>query len=320
MSKPGRHKKAPSAATLEASDNETFAENNFMTKNSTATANVIPFRSKELLLVERDGSPFVPMKPVVEGMGLSWAAQTVKLNSNKSRWGVSIIEIPSASGDQSYLCLPLRKLFGWLMSIHANKVKPELRANVIAFQEECDEALWSYWNRGASSASSKRQPKALPGGLSIDQREAVKELVKARVEALPKEKQAKGAITCWSALKSKFGCSYKEISPEQYADAVSLVARVELDGEYIEHAPSLTGRRFILSFDHEGKERVTPIPSDAYVMTHHKMLDALASGDAHIGTDELFRFVAAATEQLFRRSNWAQAQLTRAKEAGFKVA
>ena len=83
-------------------------------------------------------------------------------------------------------------------------------------------------------AKSKRPPKLLPNGLSADQQEAIKGLVKARVEALPQSKQAKAAITCWSALKSKFGCSYKEIDAAQFAEALSLVARLPLEGELLE--------------------------------------------------------------------------------------
>ncbi|MCR7162897.1 hypothetical protein NS899_32270, partial [Pseudomonas aeruginosa] len=66
-----------------------------------------------------------------------------------------------------------------------------------------------------------------------DQQEAIKALVKARVDELPEGKRAKAAITCWSSLKSKFGCTYKEISPEQFTDAVSLIARVVLEGELL---------------------------------------------------------------------------------------
>ncbi|HCE9376400.1 Rha family transcriptional regulator [Pseudomonas aeruginosa] len=82
-------------------------------------------------------------------------------------------------------------------------------------------------------AKSKRPPKLLPNGLSADQQEAIKALVKARVDELPEGKRAKAAITCWSSLKSKFGCTYKEISPEQFTDAVSLIARVVLEGELL---------------------------------------------------------------------------------------
>lgn len=83
-------------------------------------------------------------------------------------------------------------------------------------------------------APSRRKQKALPNGLTLEQQDAIKGLVKARVETVTPDRRAKAAITCWSALKSKFGCTYKEIEPEHFTDAVSLVARVPLEGEYLE--------------------------------------------------------------------------------------
>ncbi|WP_180095512.1 MULTISPECIES: phage antirepressor N-terminal domain-containing protein [unclassified Acinetobacter] len=112
------------------------------------TQMTVPFHNTELYLVEHNGQPYVPMRPVVEGMGLTWASQTVKFNSNKARWGVSIIETPTLSGIQEMLCIPLRKLFGWFTSISPNKVKPELRETVITYQNECDDVLWGYWTKG----------------------------------------------------------------------------------------------------------------------------------------------------------------------------
>ena len=53
------------------------------------------------------------------------------------------------------------------------------------------------------------------------------------MDVLPQDKRAKAAITCWSALKSKFGCTYKKIQPDQFTDAASLVARLPLEGEYL---------------------------------------------------------------------------------------
>ncbi|EOU8850700.1 hypothetical protein ACN0AZ_005431, partial [Escherichia coli] len=65
------------------------------------------------------------------------------------------------------------------------------------------------------------------------QQEAIKQLVMSRGQSLPKEKQAKAMITMWSSLKSHFGCSYKEIREEQFTEALSLAARVPLEGEFI---------------------------------------------------------------------------------------
>ena len=32
------------------------------------------------------------------------------------------------------------------MTISPNKVKPELKDTIIKYQDECDDALWSYWS------------------------------------------------------------------------------------------------------------------------------------------------------------------------------
>ena len=120
-----------------------------MTLNS-LTEIKVPFHSAELYLVEHGGQPYTPMKPIVEGMGLAWQAQLAKLNANPKRWGITKIVIPTLGDLQEMVCLPLRKLFGWLMTISPNKVKPELRDTVIKYQEECDDVLWDYWIKGSN--------------------------------------------------------------------------------------------------------------------------------------------------------------------------
>lgn len=108
----------------------------------------VPFHGNTLYVVDHNGQPHTPLKPIAEGMGLDWRGQHAKITANTARWGVEIISIPSASGQQDTACLPLPKLPGWLMTIHANKVRPEIRDRIITYQNECDDALWDYWTRG----------------------------------------------------------------------------------------------------------------------------------------------------------------------------
>lgn len=115
----------------------------------------VPFHSAELYLVEHNGQPYTPMKPIVEGMGLAWQSQLAKFNSNAKRWGITKIVIPTLGDLQEMVCLPLRKLFAWLMTISPNKVKPELRDTVIMYQNECDDVLWDYWTKGQAINSRK---------------------------------------------------------------------------------------------------------------------------------------------------------------------
>ncbi|MHB2063475.1 phage antirepressor N-terminal domain-containing protein [Serratia marcescens] len=107
------------------------------------------FHGDKLYIVEHKGEPYVAMKHVVEGMGLNWKAQYTRL---KQRFDTCVVEmtmqIPGDDQRRLVICLGLRKLPGWLMTINANKVKPEIRAKVIQYQQECDDALYDYWTKG----------------------------------------------------------------------------------------------------------------------------------------------------------------------------
>ncbi|EEJ8445355.1 phage antirepressor Ant [Salmonella enterica] len=193
----------------------------------------VPFHGAELYVVNHNGEPYTPMKPIVEGMGMDWASQFTKM---KQRFKTSIVKItmqlPGDEQRREIICLALRKLAGWLQTISPNKVRPEIRDKVIQYQEECDDVLYEYWTKG-HVVNPRKAKKALPGKITTEQQEAIKQLVMSRGQSLPKEKQAKAMITMWSSLKSHFGCSYKEISEEQFTEALSLAARVPLEGEFI---------------------------------------------------------------------------------------
>ncbi|WP_114152642.1 phage antirepressor N-terminal domain-containing protein [Chromobacterium haemolyticum] len=149
----------------------------------------VPFRGATLYLVERNNEPYTPMKPIVEGMGLDWKAQYRRLTDSVERWGMVIMTIPSGGGGQEMMCMPLRKLAGWLMTIQTNRVKPEIRDHIVAYQNECDEALWQYWTTGMAI-----KPGISPPPPARD----------AFLEMLVKE-FGKGNLAAAELLKSRYG-------------------------------------------------------------------------------------------------------------------
>ena len=106
----------------------------------------VSFYESQLSIISFDGKPYIPMRPLVENMGLDWKSQHSKI---KSRFSTCVVNITTQlSGDiqnRDHTCLPMSKLFGWLMTISPNKVKPELSEKVIRYQNECDEVLSNYW-------------------------------------------------------------------------------------------------------------------------------------------------------------------------------
>ncbi|MEZ9734841.1 phage antirepressor N-terminal domain-containing protein [Vibrio sp. 10N.261.52.E6] len=108
----------------------------------------VPFHGSNLIVINHDSEAHIPMKPIVEGMGLDWSYQSRKLGSNKERWSVAVIAtVAQDSKNRDLLCIPLRKLFGWLQTLQPNRVRKEIRDKVIQYQNECDDVLWRYWNQ-----------------------------------------------------------------------------------------------------------------------------------------------------------------------------
>ncbi|EIY8183398.1 phage antirepressor Ant [Salmonella enterica subsp. enterica serovar Schwarzengrund] len=193
----------------------------------------VPFNGQQIITAMAAGVAYVAMKPIVENLGMSWSTQQTKLMKQISKFNCVHMNMVAADGKlRKLLCLPLKKLNGWLFSINPEKVRADIRDKLIQYQEECFSVLHDYWTKG-HVVNPRKAKKALPGKITTEQQEAIKQLVMSRGQSLPKEKQAKAMITMWSSLKSHFGCSYKEISEEQFTEALSLAARVPLEGEFI---------------------------------------------------------------------------------------
>jgi hypothetical protein len=197
----------------------------------------VPFHGAELYVVERNNQPYTPMKPIVEGMGLDWGGQHKKLAANQDRWGVSVMEIPSAGGVQDALCLPLRKLGGWLMTVHASRVRPEIRDRIVQYQNECDDVLWQYWNEGIAINPRVAYSVNPSDVLTADQQETLRLMVKTLAEKLPKAKQGSATIKTWSKLKAHFKVPYRQIPQSEFTEAVSIVTRTAAEWEVVTEQP-----------------------------------------------------------------------------------
>ena len=176
----------------------------------------ISFHGQTVPVFTRNQTHYVAMKPIVENIGLDWKAQydRIKRHAVLSE-GMVMMTTPSKGGEQQTICLPLDYLNGWLFGVEANRVKPQIRESLLQYQRECFRVLNEHFNPRVGHPKPTR---ALPNGLTGEQIEAVKKLHNALTKSAPKEAQARIAITLWSAVKSKFGCSYKEVPAEQFPE------------------------------------------------------------------------------------------------------
>ena len=56
----------------------------------------IPFYDRPLNMIDSDGQPFVPMRPIVEGMGLDWKSQQRRL---QSRFSSTVVILTTVAQD-----------------------------------------------------------------------------------------------------------------------------------------------------------------------------------------------------------------------------
>lgn len=188
-------------------------------------ANTLSFHNTHFEVVDRDNQPWLRLLQIGGALGYSkpdLLGRIYKKHADEfTDQMTALVDLPTGGGIQQTRIFSLRGAH--LLAMFARtKVAKEFRKWVL-------DVLDQEVERGRAVNPTK----ALSGGLTPDQCDAIKALVRARAENIPREKQAKAVITCWSALKSKFGVTYKKIAPEHYEEALSLVARVDLEGEYL---------------------------------------------------------------------------------------
>lgn len=104
----------------------------------------IRFYEDEITAVRMgDGSVFVPIKPIIERLGLNWSGQRSRLQRDpvlNAEQRMCVIHT-LRRGPQETLCIPLDYLSGFLFGISADRVNPEYREDVIRYQRECYKVL-----------------------------------------------------------------------------------------------------------------------------------------------------------------------------------
>lgn len=186
----------------------------------------VSFHGDTIFCVEFNGQPYAPMRSIVENLGLDWSAQYRKVYENKERWGVAIIAIPSEGGRQETSCIPVRKLPAWLASINPKKVKPELRAKIELYQNECDDALWNYWMKGVAERQKALEPKTI----SPAEQAALKLIVDEKLTLCPKGLQGKARAEVWARFNRHFKIAkYSQLPAEKMSEARNYLISMEVE-------------------------------------------------------------------------------------------
>lgn len=180
----------------------------------------VQFHGQPIITAMAAGVAYVAMKPIVENLGMSWSTQTRKLLSQNDKYGYAHMNIPSKGGIQQMLCIPLRKLNGWLFSINPAKVRADIRDKLIAYQEECFTVLHDYWTKGAAI----RKPET-----TVDDRTPLRGIVNRIMGKYGMTYQA-----VYRLVHKEFGVRHiDELSPKQTSEAIEYLAAKAIEGEFL---------------------------------------------------------------------------------------
>lgn len=174
------------------------------------TTQTLSFHGSDLITLKVEDVIYTAVKPIVEAMGLDWGGQQQKLSKSGDKFNCRDISMVAKDGKiRQMLCMPLKKLNGWLFSINPEKVRADLREKVIQYQEECFEALYNYWHLGKAERT-----------INPEQQQAIQEAV---VKAHHRTGMSYAEI--YRQLKSLFKVGkYDQLKPSHFENAISFLA------------------------------------------------------------------------------------------------
>ena len=114
------------------------------------------------VLVKIDGSEqvYVPVKPICDYLGVDWPSQYQRIRRDAVLSGeilsivVTTMETGQGKGSRNMACLPLEFINGLLFGINANRVREEIRENLIRYQRDCYRILAQAFLERAETAVS----------------------------------------------------------------------------------------------------------------------------------------------------------------------
>lgn len=129
----------------------------------------IPFRGREVLAVEDHGKPFIVLKPALEHIGLDYKNQHEKLR--RKSWACMVLrtmQIPGDTQRREHATVDVRTFLMLLATIDENRVNPEVKDVLIAYQNEVADVIEKYFTQGYAFNPRKRAAAIGPMTVTFD--------------------------------------------------------------------------------------------------------------------------------------------------------
>lgn len=132
---------------------------------------VVEFNNQAVPVFFHNNKPYVAMRPICENIGLDWASQYSRIKRDEVL-NSTVVIITTVAQDKKIrevVALPIGYLNGWLFGIDINRVKPEIKPNLIKYKLECYDVLYNHFMPKVAAAH--------PNTITAEQQQAIKDAV-----------------------------------------------------------------------------------------------------------------------------------------------
>jgi len=118
----------------------------------------VEFYGDEIVAVRaKDGTVYVPVRPICDLLGVSWSSQQNRINRDEVLSTVATnisVFVTNTQGQEQHrtmLCLPLDYISGFLFGLSAGRVREDIRDKIIRYKKECYQVLAEAFQEGRLS-------------------------------------------------------------------------------------------------------------------------------------------------------------------------
>lgn len=269
------------------------------------TAQIIPFQfeAREVRTLLINDQPWFVAADVAASLGYPAAPQMTR-NLDDDEKGMQ--NMHTLGGDQEMLVINESGLYSAILRSRKPEAK-RFKKWVTA------EVLPAIRKHGRYDDAAGRMQTLLGATIGTDGFRCLAAVVDGKVRALPAPVRRRAKAKLWAQVHAAFSVGRAEDIPAEQLDAArNFVAGYAIEGEFLGKLTGFAGvigrplspiERWMVSLDPQGRERYTPVPVDACVMTHRELIKAMVTpGALDVSTEEMFEFSMAALANLKARS------------------
>ena len=293
----GRNEKAPSVAALGASDNVNQTRKNVMSDNST---NVIPFnfREQQVRTLVIAGAPWFVAADVCRVLEIGNTTQAVQALDEDER---SMFNI----GRQGNANLVNESGLYTLILRSRDAVKKGSKPH--AFRKWLtSEVLPSIRKTGAYGDQRNAMGDLVGAVIGSSGEVVLDRVIDQKAMSIPSSLRRSYRHTMKSRLRSRFNVQRTALIPAEFlSEACNFVAAYVFEGDLLpkrEQVQIVGGpqKRYLVSFDHKGEQRVEEVADDACVLSMRDLIKGMvmSPGDIPVSTPDMFEFLMAAVVNL----------------------